>query len=66
MSNNLFRNPFVQKRGNGKPLEAISCADRLVDVQHFNIRQCIAALEQPCIQPEVRRAIQLRIRLLDR
>jgi len=59
-------NPFLRRRACGRRLEAVSSSDRLADVQKFNIRQCCAALEQPCLQSAVRVAIQMRLRWLDR
>jgi len=59
-------NPFIRTLKNGQRREAVSCADRIADVQNFGTRQCLDAMALECVQPAVRQAIQRRLRFLDR
>lgn len=59
--------PFITTEYNGRWLGKVTADDRIAAVRSFTEAQCRAALEHtPGLQATVRRAIETRLRKLDR
>lgn len=59
-------NPFFSGESNGHKYYAVSSADRIFRVRHFDRKQCLAALALPGLQKTVSRAVERRLRQIER
>lgn len=59
-------NPFFAGEYGGHRTYAMTADDRISRVRHFDRRQCLAALALPDLQKTVSRAVERRLRQIDR
>lgn len=60
------QNPFVANRYGETQAYVVGAEDRISRVCHFDRRQCLAALALPDLQRTVTRALERRLRQLER
>lgn len=60
------QNPFAVQLHGGIQAYTCSADDRISRVQHFDRKQCLAALALPDLQRTVARAVERRLRQLER
>jgi hypothetical protein len=60
------QHPFLAATYEGEQFYDIVAEDRIRRVKHFDRAQCLAALALPDLQKTVARAVQRRLRLLER
>lgn len=59
-------NPFLAATYEGREFYDIVAEDRIRRVKHFDRAQCLAALALPDLQKTVARAVERRLRQLER
>lgn len=59
-------NPFFAGESGGRKTYVMTVDDRMSRVRHFDRKQCLAALALPDLQKTVSRAVERRLRQIER